>query len=95
MPKSTPMPNRGENSVESGGFNVLLGVLLSPGPRVSAGRSAGRMVNVGLIRLGHLSITQNNAREKNKLRAKLFAFVIECVDVFRQLTYSSSAYSGR
>ena len=95
MPKSTPMPNRGENSVESGGFNVLLGVLLSLGPRVSADRSAGRTVNVGLTRLGHLSITQNKAREKNKLRAKLFAFVIECVDVFRQLTYSSSAYSGR
>ena len=95
MPKSTPMPNRGENSVESGGFNVLLRVLLSLGPRVSADRSAGRTVNVGLTRLGRLSITQNNAREKNKLRAKLFAFVIECVDVFRQLTYSSSAYSGR
>ena len=91
MPKSTPMPNRGENSVESGGFNVLL----SLGPRVSADRSAGRIVNVGLTRLGHLSITQNNAREKNKLSAKLLAFVIECVDVFRQLTYSSSAYSGR
>ena len=88
------MPNRGENSVESGGVNVLLGVLVLLGPRVSADRSAGRTVNVGLTRLVQLSITQNNAREKNKLRVKLFAFVIECVDVFRQLAYSSSAYSG-
>ena len=89
------MPNRGENSVESGGGNVLLGVLVLLGPRVSADRSVGRTVNVDLTRLGQLSITKNNAREKNKLRVKLFAFVIECVDVFWQLTYSSSAYSGR
>ena len=46
MPKSTPMPNRGENSVESGGVNVLLGVLVLLRPRVSADRSAGRIVNV-------------------------------------------------
>ncbi len=73
----------------------MLGVLALLRPRVSADQSAERTVNVGLTRLGQNIITQNNAREKNKLRAKLFAFVIECVDVFRQLTYSSSAYSGR
>ena len=55
----------------------------------------GKRVNVDLIRLGPGIITQNKAMEKNKLSVKLFAFVIECVDVFRQLTYSSSAYSGR
>ena len=95
MPKSTPMPNRGENSVESGGFNVLLGVLVLLKPRVSADRSAGRTVNVEFTRLVRHSITQNNAREKNKLRVALFTFVIECVDVFRLLTYSSSAFSTR
>ena len=89
------MPNRGENSVESGGFNFLLGVLVLLRPRVSVDQSAEKTVNVGLTRLGQISITQNNAREKNKLRVKLLAFVIECVDVFQQLTYSSSAYSGR
>ena len=89
------MPNGGENSVESGGFNVLLGVLVLLGPRVSADLSAGRIVNIDLTRPGQLIITQNKAREKNKLNVKLFAFVIECVDVFLPLTYSSSAYSGR
>ena len=89
------MPNRGENSVESGGVNVLLGVLVLLRPRVSTDRSAGRTVNVDFTRLEHCIITQNNARKKNKLRVALFTFVIECVDVFRQLTYSSSAYSAR
>ncbi|MEC7078696.1 MAG: hypothetical protein VXX10_00185, partial [Pseudomonadota bacterium] len=39
-------------------------------------------------------ITHNRAAEKNKLSVKLFALVIEYVDVFRQLTYPASAYSG-
>jgi hypothetical protein len=55
----------------------------------------GQIVNVDLTRLGRSIITQDKATEKNKIRVKLFAFVIECVDVFRQLTYSSIAYSGR
>ncbi len=89
------MPNRGENSVESGGFNVLLGVLVSLGPRVSADRSAGTKVDVDITLLCYLIITQNKATVKNKRSVKLFTFVIECVDVFRQLTYPSVAYSGR
>ena len=95
MPKSTPMPIRGENSVESGGVNVLLGVLVLLRPRVSADRSAGRTVNFDFTHMEQCIITQNNAREKNKLRVALITFVIECVDVFRQLTYASSAYSAR
>ena len=39
-------------------------------------------------------ITQNRAAEKSKLSVKLFTWVIEYVDVFRQLTYPASAYSG-
>lgn len=53
------------------------------------------IVNVDLTRLGQSIVTQDNGVEKNKICVKLFAFVIECVDVFRQLTYSSIAYSGR
>ena len=66
-----------------------------PGPECLQPEAQGQIVNVDLARLGQFIITQNKALEKNKLSVKLFAFVIECVDVFRQLTYSSSAYSGR
>ncbi|MBK52877.1 MAG: hypothetical protein CMQ45_10905 [Gammaproteobacteria bacterium] len=55
----------------------------------------GQKVDVDITLLCYLIITQNKATVKNKRSVKLFTFVIECVDVFRQLTYPSVAYSGR
>ena len=65
------------------------------GPECLQTEAQGQIVNVDLTRMGIGIVTQNKAMEKNKISVKLFAFVIECVDVFRQLTYSSSAYPGR
>ena len=91
------MPIRGEDSVESEEFNVLLESWYRPGPECqqteAQWQKVNTEVNVQLTRLERM-ITQNRAAEKSKLSVKLFALVIEYVDVFRQLTYPASAHSG-
>ena len=54
-----------------------------PGPQCQQTEAQWQKVNVHLNRLDRRMITQNRAAEKNKLSVKLFALVIEYVDVFR------------
>ena len=81
--------------LNQGGSLSCLESWFCKGPERLLIEAQGQRVNVDLTRLGLGIITQNKAIEKNKLSVQLFALVVECVDVFRQLTYSSSAYSGR